>query len=162
VIIDIVQVTAEDGALPDEFSNRQSFSYPWSYLQSALVCNLDPPSNYCCGYPLPRGAVCMVVVGTPDLLPHSQSLANLHEICDIPVRIMSHRRTREQHRSVRYPISNCVWHNKLRSLLCLLFSHEFSPLPWLDFPLLLWRSHRLCFYGNSTPMCFFTVTPFLL
>jgi hypothetical protein len=28
VIIDIVQVTAEEGAFPDEFSNRQSFSYP--------------------------------------------------------------------------------------------------------------------------------------
>jgi hypothetical protein len=86
MIIDIVHVIAEEGALPDEFSNRRSFSYPQSYPQSALVCNFDPPSNYCCVYPRPRSDVGMVVVTTPAILPHSQSLASHREICDIQVK----------------------------------------------------------------------------
>jgi len=109
VIIDIVHVTAEEGALPDEFWSRQSFSHPHSYPQSALVRNFDPPSNYCCVYPRTRGAVFMMVVETPALLTHSQSLANHREICDVPVKIMSLRRTRKQPRIVRYPTSNFLW-----------------------------------------------------
>lgn len=154
MIIDIIHVAVEEDGLPNDSSNRRSFSHPQSYLQSALVCNFDPPSNYCCGYPRPRGAVGMVVVATPALLTRSQSFASLREICDVPVKIMSHHLPRKQYRSVRYPISNCVWLNKVQSLPCLLISHKFSLLPWLDFPLLMWQSHRLCCYGDNTPMLF--------